>query len=86
MLAIARLMVIMNHHIWAILLVIVVGIGAFVLGSYIENSVARNIVSGIAAVTLGFVMAAGLAVGPLDDWEHQHGRCLLDTIEQMRKR
>ena len=86
MLAIARLMVMMHHHIWAIIAVSGFGVGALVLSSYIQNTIARNIVFGIAAVAVAFVMTTGLAIGPMDDWQHQHGSCLLDTIDQMRKR
>ncbi len=85
MLAIARLMVHMHHHIWAILVVFLVGVGAFVLGSYIQNAIARNVVFGIAIIAVAFVMATGASIGPMDDWQHQHGSCLLETIDQMQR-
>lgn len=86
MLVIARLMVMLHHHFWAIIAVFVFGVGTFVLGSYIQNAIARNIVCGIAIVAVAFVMATGAAIGPMDDWQHQHGTCLLVTIDEMRKR
>lgn len=79
MITIERLMIMMNHHLWAIIAVSVVGITAFVIGSRIQNAVGRTIVLGIAVVTLAFVMATG-TIAPLDDWQHQHGSCLLDTL------
>lgn len=84
MLAIPRLMVHMHHHVWAILVVFLLGFGAFVLGSYIQNTIARNVVFSVAVIALAFVMATGVAVGPMDNWQHQHGSCLLETIDQMK--
>jgi hypothetical protein len=79
-------MVLMHHRVWAILVGIAAGFGAFVLGTYIQNTIARNVLFGIAIVALASVMATGMTIGPMDDWQHRHGSCLLDTIDEMRKR
>ncbi len=85
MAALTRLMVMMHHHVWAILLVAVVGIAGLLVGSGIQNRVARVTVSGIGLAALSFVLATGAAIGPLDDWQHQHGSCLLQTLDEMKK-
>ena len=86
MLSIARLMVMMHHHIWAIVAVLCLGVGAFWLGSRIQNTVGRNLALGIGGIAVAFVMATGISIGPMDDWQHQHGSCLLETIGQMQQK
>jgi hypothetical protein len=76
---IERWMIMMNHSWWAIIMVSTVGILAFVLGSRIRNTITRTAVLGVAVITLAFVMSTGV-IAPLDNWQHQHGSCLLDTL------
>ncbi len=85
MMQITRLMVIMDHNLWAITLVALVGVGALIAGSQIRNRYGRNVVLGIGIITMAFHMATGASVAPLDHWQHQHGTCLLESLEQGKR-
>ena len=85
MLAIARLMVMMHHNLWYIIGVTGVGIAALLLGSQIHHSITRIVVIGIGIVVMAFVLTTGAIVGPLDNWQHQHGSCLLENLQKEKK-
>jgi len=86
MLTIARWMVMMHHRLWAIIAVFGVGIGIVILSSYISNLLIQHIGICIGMLVIAFVLTTGVVVAPLDDWQHQHGSCLLDTIAQAKRK
>ena len=77
-----RLMVFIHHSSWAVAVVGVAGVLSFLLATRTQNATLRRTIFAISAVAITFFMATGLSVGPMDDWQHQHGTCLLESLKK----
>ncbi len=82
----ARWMVVVHHDWRLIVAFLAVGIAALLLAYSKRPGSARVILWIVSWVALTFIITTGLVIAPLDDWQHQHGGCLLESLQSEGKR
>lgn len=81
---IARLAVMLHHNTWLSLGIAVLSVISFLWAWRVQNTSARYVLL-VLALAAAAAMAGAFSVAPFDDLEHQHGSCLLESLQKRKQ-